>query len=207
MSLSRARRFAPGSFFGRTSVPAGRYQISTARSGLIARRYATIVNNDIASKAYGVVGTPFPASWARDGNLVQRWLSPIKLVWNYSENNRATGAGLFYTGAEPKAPFATTTDYAVRYSIPGGKAYFEFRRYFTENLGNLSTMANGTQIQDIWINLGYTDPAKTAFASNQYRDTSDRDLSGTEVTRQQKYVPRSACPSDHSGQFAGGFGR
>ncbi len=151
-------------------------------TGLNEDGYATIVNNDIGSKAYGVVGTPFPASWARDGNLVQRWLSPIKLVWNYSENNRATGAGLFYTGAEPKAPFATTTDYAVRYSIPGGKAYFEFRRYFTENLGNLGTMANGTQIQDIWINLGYTDPAKTAFASNQYRDTSDRDLSGTEAT-------------------------
>ena len=152
-------------------------------TGLNEDGYATIVNNDIASTAYGVVATPFPASWAREGNLVQRWLSPIKLVWNYSENNRATGAGLFYTGAEPEAPFATTTDYAVRYSIPGGKAFFEFRRYFTENVGNLGTMANpAPEIQNIWINLGYTDPAKTAFGSNQYRDTSDRDLTGTEVS-------------------------
>ena len=145
--------------------------------------YLAKVETDLPSYAYGAVITPFPAKWAREGNLVQRWLSPIKLVWNYSENNREPGSGgPFYTGENPTAPFNSTTDYALRYSIPGGKAYLEVRRYFTENLGNLGGMQNTGQIQTIWRSLGYTDPVKSDFSSNSYRDTSDRDLTGTEIT-------------------------
>ena len=117
-------------------------------------------------------------------SLVKRWLSPIKLVWNYSENNREpTSGGPFYTGERPGAPFSSTTDFALRYSIPGGRAYLEVRRYFTENVGNLGGMANTGNIQTIWRNLGYTSGGDTYdFQSNGYRDVNDRDLTGTEIT-------------------------
>jgi hypothetical protein len=121
------------------------------------------------------VVSPFPDQW--------RWLSPIKFVVNYSENNREpTSGGPFYTGERPGAPFSKTIDYAVRFSIPGGRVYGEVRRYFTENIGNLSAMANQVDIQNIWRNLGYTSGGDTYdFQSNAYRDINDRDLTGTEI--------------------------
>ncbi len=144
-------------------------------TGLPEDGYMARADTDLPSYAMGAVITPFPAKW--------KWLSPFKFVYSYSENNREpTSGGPFYTGKMPGAPFSATTDYAVRYSIPNGKAYLEVRRYFTENINNLGGMSNTAQIQTIWRNLGYTEASKYDFQSNNYRDTSDRDLTGTEIT-------------------------
>ena len=130
---------------------------------------------EVDSFGLGTVVSPFPQKW--------RWLSPIKFVVNYSENNREpTSGGPFYTGERPGAPFSKTTDFAVRFSIPGGKVYGEVRRYFTENVGNLGGMQNTGNIQTIWRNLGYTTGSDTYdFQANSYRDINDRDLTGTEI--------------------------
>jgi hypothetical protein len=173
---------------GQTNDPNNNYKryvgnINPA-TGLPEDGYLAKVNQTLPSYSLGAVVTPFPARWLQEGSLVQRWLSPIKLVWNYSENNREpTSGGPFYTGERPGAPFSATTDFAFRYSIPGGRAYLEVRRYFTENIGNLGGMANTANIQTIWRNLGYLSGADTYdFQSNSYRDTNDRDLTGTEIT-------------------------
>jgi TonB-dependent Receptor Plug Domain len=155
-------------------------------TGLAEVGYSVPFSVSMDSYSYGGVVTPFPASWAREGSgsLVQRWLSPIKLAFSHAENNTVPpSGGPFYTGERPSAPFSQTTDYALRYSVPGGKVYFEFRRYFTQNLGNLIGMPNAADIQTIYRNLGYTSGSNTYdFNSNSYRDTSDRDLTGSEVT-------------------------
>ncbi len=144
-------------------------------TGLPEVGYTAKFNAKLDSLGYGAVVSPFPENW--------RWLGAIKLVYNYSENNREpTSGGPFYTGERPGAPFSKTTDYALRFSIPGGKVYGEVRRYFTQNIGNLGGMANTGNIQTIWRNLGYLSGADTYdFQSNSYRDVNDRDLTGTEV--------------------------
>lgn len=143
-------------------------------TGLPEDGYMAKLDQVLPSFGLGTVITPFPEKW--------KWLAPIKFVVNYSENNREpTSGGPFYTGERPGAPFNSTTDFAIRYSIPGGKVYIEARRYFTENIGNLGGMANTAQIQTIWRNLGYTSGTRYDFQSNSFRDTSDRDLMGTEV--------------------------
>lgn len=134
--------------------------------GFTSRLYA-----ERTSFAYGAVIYPFPNRFT--------WLRPIGFVYNYSENFQVPNAGgPFYTGERPEPPFNKTSDYAIRFSIPGGKVYGEVRRYRTTSIGALSNMSNEADIRDIWINLGYTDPAKTGFGG--FRDTSDRELSGTE---------------------------
>jgi hypothetical protein len=123
------------------------------------------------SKNVGAVVYPFPDRW--------RWLRPLGFVFNFSQNFQIppTG-GPFYTGERPTPPFSETTDYAIRYSIPGGVAYAEIRRYDTTQLGQLSNMQNTGDIGDIWENLGYTEDNLVNFGG--YRDTADRKLSGTE---------------------------
>ncbi len=152
-------------------------------TGLAQIGYSVPFSVTLDSFSYGSVVTPFPAKWAREGSLAQRWLSPIKLAFSHTENNTVPpSGGPFYTGERPSAPFSQTTDYALRYSVPGGKVYFEFRRYFTQNVGNLIGMPNTADIQNIYRNLGYLSGSNTYdFGSNSYRDTSDRDLTGTEV--------------------------
>ena len=137
--------------------------------------YQSKFSASVDSFAYGTVISPFPQRWP--------WLSAIKFVYNYAENNREpTSGGPFYTGETPGAPFSSEKSYAIRYSIPGGKVYADFRRYFTKNTGNLISMPNTSDIQTIYRNLGYLSGGDTYdFSSNSYRDTSDRNLSGTEV--------------------------
>ena len=165
---------------GRANDPANNYVRYIGNTNPATRQaevgYKARFSGEVDAFAVGTVISPFPAQW--------RWLSPVKFVMNYSENNREpTSGGPFYTGELPGAPFSKTTDYAVRFSIPGGKVYGEFRRYFTTNLGNLITMPNTGDIQTIYRNLGYLSGSDTYdFNSNSYRDTSDRDLTGTEVT-------------------------
>ena len=144
-------------------------------TGLPQVGYQAKFSGSVDGLGLGTVVTPFPQKW--------RWLSPIKFVVNYAENNREpTSGGPFYTGERPGAAFSKETSYAVRYSIPGGKVYGEVRRYFTQNLGNLIGMPNTGDIQTIYRNLGYLSGGDTFdFQSNNYRDTSDRDLTGTEI--------------------------
>lgn len=165
------KNYAP--IFGATNPKTGLNE-----AGYIAKLYA-----NRASYSTGVVVYPFKG-WGESGSRfnsgVFRWIAPIGLVWNYSENFQVppTG-GPFYTGEIPDPPFSKTTDFALRYSIPGGIVYGEIRRYFTDNIGSLNNMNNTGDIANIWRNLGYTDPALINFGG--YRDTSDRTLVGTEI--------------------------
>ncbi len=162
---------------GRANDPANNYaryvgNVNPA-TGLAEPGYKALFDAKVDSLGLGTVLSPFPGNW--------KWLSPLKLVVNYSENNREpTSGGPLYTGERPGAPFSKTTDYAVRFSIPGGKVYGEIRRYFTQNIGNLIAMPNTGDVQNIWRNLGYTSGEKYDFSAQSYRDTSDRDLTGTE---------------------------
>ncbi|MEO7799333.1 MAG: hypothetical protein ABIY47_16585, partial [Opitutaceae bacterium] len=152
-------------------------------TGIQEAGYIGKLNSERASYSTGVVTYPFKGmgeSGSRFSSGFFRWLAPIGLVWNYSENFQVPPTGNpFYTGEIAEPPFSKTTDFALRYSIPGGKVYGEIRRYFTDNIGSLSNMANRQDISDIWRNLGYTEDILINFPS--YRDTADRTLTGTEI--------------------------
>ena len=125
------------------------------------------------SQNAGVVAYPFPASWGR-------WVAPIGVVANYSQNFSipSTGAN-FITGERPSPPVATTKDFGLRYSMPNGVAYATLSHYNTEQIGNIATFGSATDFQNIWRNLGYTEP--DLISTFSYRDSNDRKLEGWEV--------------------------
>lgn len=158
--------------------PANNYKVRVGAlnpaTGLNQEGFSSRLYADRKSYSTGAVVYPFPERF--------RWLRPIGFVWNYSENFQVPpSGGPFYTGERPDPPFSKTSDFALRYSIPGGVVYGEIRRYFTDNLGSLSGMQNTQDIADIWRNLGYTESVLINFNSGGYRDTSDRALVGTEI--------------------------
>ena len=124
---------------------------------------------------------------ARSNTAGARWASldigPIQLgdLSSQYEKVYAVLTNPFYTGETANPPFSKTSDFALRYSIPGGIVYGEIRRYFTDNIGSLINMENRGDISNIWRNLGYTSgPDTYDFQANNYRDINDRDLTGTE---------------------------
>jgi outer membrane receptor protein involved in Fe transport len=123
------------------------------------------------SKSAGVVAYPFPDRW--------KWTRPLGFVVNFSENFQAIPTGNpLVSGERPDTPFSKTLDYGLRYSIPGGVAYATLTRYNTDQVGQLGNFGSTGDISNIWLNLGYTDPAFTEFGP--FRDTSDRKLEGWE---------------------------
>ncbi len=138
------------------------------------------------SKSGGIVAYPFATREA----TALRWLAPLGVVANYSQNFSipSTGANLI-NGQRPAPPVATTKDWGLRYSMPNGIAYATLSHYQTEqtgniiafgNLGNSSPAGSGQGFRDIWRNLGYTETNLSGDDFN-YRDTNDRKLEGWEV--------------------------
>lgn len=119
------------------------------------------------SKNAGVVVYPIPR------------LPALGFTANYSENFTipSTGAPLI-TGERPGPPVGKGKEFGIRYSLPNNKAYATLTYYNTKQLGNIIAFGSQADIQNIWLNLGYTDPQlTTAFL---YRDISSNELKGLE---------------------------
>ncbi len=140
-------------------------------TGVNQRDFRSTITNFRTSKNGGLVVYPFPARF--------RFLAPLGFIANYSQNftNPPTGTTL-YTGERPSPPFSETLDFGVRYSVPNGVLYATLTHYDTDQKGQLGNFGSTGDISNIWINLGYTDPAKTNFGP--FRDLSDRKLEGWE---------------------------
>jgi len=131
------------------------------------------------STALGVVTYPIPARNQR----MTRWLSPIGFVVNFSENSQQPSTGIappLITGEPAPTSNAKTLDFGIRYSIPGGKAFLTVSHYNTDQEDIVSGFGSQTDIRNIWLNLGYTDPTRTTTEFS-YSDLSSRKLEGWEV--------------------------
>jgi hypothetical protein len=138
-----------------------------------------------SSTAYGVVAYPFRLDPERgsQAGLARSWLSPLGFVVNYSENSQGAGTGNsapLITGEPAPASSAKTLDYGLRYAVPGGKVYLTVSRYNTDQENIIGGFQNQNDIRNIWLNLGYTDPALTTNEFN-FSDISSRKLEGWEV--------------------------
>jgi len=137
-----------------------------------------------SSSAAGVVAYPF--QFKQEGFL-KKFISPIGVVFNWAENNQSPGTSTqapLIDGNEPPIPHSRTKDYGLRYSVPGGKAYLTLSHYKTESMDLAAGFGSGSQITNIWINLGYTDPKLTTTTSGSgfnYSDPSSRNLEGWEA--------------------------
>ena len=137
----------------------------------------------VSSAAIGLVAYPFQIQ--REG-LVKTFLSPLGFVFNFAENNQPPGSGTqnpLLDGTLPPLTHSRTKDYGLRYSIPGGKAYVTLSHYNTTQIDNPSGFGSATDITNIWINLGYTDPKLTTTTSSgfAYSDPNSRRLEGWEA--------------------------
>jgi hypothetical protein len=117
---------------------------------------------------------PFPERY--------HWLSPIGFVFNYASNIQQipSTANPLYDGSEVPLVRNITRDVGVRYSMPNGLAYVTISHYNTTQLDSNFAMSNMTDIRNIWINLGYTDPDRTS-TSLTYSDLRSNKLEGWEV--------------------------
>jgi iron complex outermembrane recepter protein len=161
-------------------------------AGTVANGYkntfGTVTKRDRGSQstAFGVVGYPFRTS--REGqSFLKKWIAPIGFVFNYSENTQqpsTNNQNPLITGEELPETHNKTMDLALRYSIPGGKAYFEVRHYKTDQIDLAQGFGSGGDITNIWTNLGYTDPKLTTTTQGSgfaYSDPNSRRLEGWEA--------------------------
>jgi hypothetical protein len=138
----------------------------------------------VSSSAFGIVAYPFQM---KSDGFVKKFISPIGFVFNWAENHQPPGTGTqnpLIDGTEPPLTHSRTKDYGLRYSIPGGKAYFTLSHYNTNQIDNPSGFGSAGDIVNIWTNLGYTDPALTTTTSGSgfaYSDPSSRRLEGWEA--------------------------
>ena len=137
-----------------------------------------------SSLAYGVVTYPFQL---KNEGWAKKILSPLGFVVNVAENNQAPGTATqnpLLSGEEPPLTHSQTEDYGLRYSIPGGKAYFTLSRYKTTQMDIASGFGSAADITNIWRNLGYTELALTTTTAGSgfaYSDPSSRRLEGWEA--------------------------
>ncbi len=137
-----------------------------------------------ASYAYGVVAYPFQTERLGRAKNV---LSPLGFVYNYAENNQPPSSGVqnpLLSGELPPLTHSDTSDYGLRYAVPGGKAYVTLTHYQTTQRDNPAGFGSAGDIANIWTNLGYTDPkltTTTAGVGFAYSDPNSRRLEGWEV--------------------------
>ncbi|MEO7796397.1 MAG: hypothetical protein ABIY47_01585, partial [Opitutaceae bacterium] len=70
--------------------------------------------------------------------------------------------------------------FGLRYSVPGGKVYLTVSHYNTDQEDIVNGFGSQNEIRNIWLNLGYTDPALTTNEFS-FSDLSARKLEGWEV--------------------------
>jgi iron complex outermembrane recepter protein len=148
---------------------------------------ATTRDSGSNSIAYGLVTFPFRTS--REGTaFFKKWISPVGFVFNYAENTQQPSTGSqnpLIDGTEPPDTHSKTMDFGMRYSVPGGKVYLDFRHYQTDQEGLASGFGSAGDITAIWANLGYTDPkliTTTTGSGFAYSDPNARRLEGWEAS-------------------------
>ncbi|MEO6568240.1 MAG: TonB-dependent receptor plug domain-containing protein, partial [Opitutaceae bacterium] len=156
--------------FGHSGAPDYKNVLGSGAPGVHIERKETVV-----STALGVVAYPFPVRF--------RALSPLGFVVNFAENSQAPGGATqrpLLSGEEAPLTHSKTMDFGLRYSVPGGRAYLTVSHYNTDQQDIVGGFGSQTDIRNIWLNLGYTDPLLTTSEFN-YSDTSSRKLEGWEV--------------------------
>ncbi len=136
----------------------------------------------VHSAAFGVVAYPFQF---KNEGVLRTFLSPLGFVFNFAENTQPPGTGTpspLIDGSQPPLTHSRTRDYGLRYSIPGGKAYLTLSHYKTDQIDNPSGFGSRTDIQNLWLALGYTDPVRTT--NFNYSDPNSRRLEGWEAELQ-----------------------
>ena len=147
-----------------------------------------IRNVSVHSAAVGTVFYPF--QFKGEGAL-RTFLSPLGFVFNFAENTEpptANNPSPLISGIAPPLTHSRTKDYGLRYSIPGGIAYLTLSHYHTNQIDNIGNgqgvFGSSTDITNIWINMGYTDPkltTTTAGSGFNYSDPASRRLEGWEA--------------------------
>lgn len=180
VDVSNMPRVAAG-LAGSTGA-AGGYKNVLGYNGVAGAAYK---RSEIAgSLAFGVVAYPFRSesqSWIR------KVISPIGFVYNYAENTQPPTTAVqapLIDGSEPELTHSKTKDFGIRYSIPGGKAYFTLTHYETDQIDNPVGFGSGGDIVNIYTNLGYTDPKLTTTTLGtgfNYSDPNSRRLEGWEA--------------------------
>ncbi len=119
--------------------------------------------------------------------FLKKVISPIGFVVNFAENTQPPTTAVqapLIDGSEPGLTHSKTRDFGIRYSIPNGKAYFTLSHYETDQIDNPTGFGSGTDITNIYINLGYTDPKLTTTTLGSgfnYSDPNSRRLEGWEA--------------------------
>ena len=122
----------------------------------------------------------------------------VGLNFNYSTNFAPAVSGANrIDGSAPPSPQGTGKDFGFRFSFLEGRVYATASYYDTKQVGALTGGSNTGQLNAIWTNLGYTDPAKTAI---NYRDITSFTAQGYEfelianVTRNFRMTLNHARP-------------
>lgn len=128
------------------------------------------------SPSGGLVTYPF-AAWKN------RFIAPLGFVANYSSNfAQIANANIpMITGDDPPLTRSVTKDWGLRYAVGDGIAYMTLTNYRTTQTDQLSTWGNRGDFQNLYRNLGYTDPAFTGTTGFNYQDSASRKLEGWEA--------------------------
>ncbi len=128
------------------------------------------------SPSGGLVTYPFAA-------MRNRVLAPLGFVANYSSNfaQIANATIPLITGDDPPLTRSTTKDWGLRYAVGDGIAYVTVTNYRTTQTDQLSTWGNRGDFQNLYRNLGYTDPTFTGTTGFNYQDSASRKLEGWEA--------------------------
>lgn len=160
--------------------PAGGYSAILGYNGVAGAHFKR--TEVVHSVAAGVVAYPFQF---KSEGMLKTFLSPVGFVFNFAENTQPPGIGTpapLIDGNLPPLTHSRTRDYGLRYSIPGGKAYLTVSHYKTDQIDNASGFGSRTDIQNLWLALGYTDPVRTT--NFNYSDPNSRRLEGWEIDLQ-----------------------
>lgn len=159
--------------FGSSGAPDYKNVLGSGAPGVHLKR-----DGKVTSTALGTVVYPFPA---RPGFM--QWVAPLGFVVNFAENSQPPGTGNqapLITGEDAPLTHSKTLDYGLRYSMPGGKVYLTLSHYNTDQEDIVGGFGSQTDIRNIWLNLGYTDPELTTTEFN-FSDLSARKLEGWEA--------------------------
>jgi len=157
--------------------PAGGYTAILGYNGVAGAHFTR--TQQVHSAAIGFVAYPFQF---KSEGILKTALSPIGFVFNFAENTQPPGVGTpapLLDGTQPPLTHSRTKDFGLRYSIPGGKAYLTVSTYHTDQIDNPSSFGSRGDIQNLWLALGYTDPALTT--NFNYSDPNSRRLEGWEA--------------------------
>lgn len=114
---------------------------------------------------------------------LHRWLAPLGFVANYSSNFAQIANATIPLISEDNPPLtrSTTKDAGLRYAMGDGIAYVTLTKYNTTQTDQLSTWGGRGDWQNLYNNLGFTDPRYVTGAGFNFQDVASRKLEGWEA--------------------------